>query len=219
MGLFSRRTSTADADAGRLDLPQTWQLVAQRHGLELAVAEPSGVHARGVVRGRRVDARVRGQGSGVQAFMSEFRPPQRRRDPRDPWQCALSVECANPRGLTGSLESFVDVRDPAWDPRNFDPGHCRVIRSEPASLAEVVATPSVRERLSSIHDDVTIEVAPTFVRVAAEGSSKAGEGSYLAGCVIHHYAGPVQPWPERGVAGPTWWLELLLDMADAVDGP
>lgn len=217
MGLFSRRTAPSDADAGRLDLPETWQLVAQRYALELVLVEPRAVHARGEVRGRRVDARIRGQGSGLQAFMSEFRPPQRRRDPRDPWQCALSVECSNPRGLTGSLSSFVDVRDPSWDPRNFDPAHCRVIRTDPDALAATVITPSVRERLSSIHDDVTIEIAPTFVRVAAEGSAAAGEGSYLAGCLIHHYGGPVQPWPERGVAGPAWWLDLLLDMADALD--
>jgi hypothetical protein len=40
----------------------------------------------------------------------------------------------------------------------------------------------------------------------------------VAGSVIHQYQGSPLPWPERALAGPPWWIDLLCDLADTLDG-
>lgn len=41
----------------------------------------------------------------------------------------LSVSCENPAGVTGTIESAVDVRDPAWKPGQYDQRNGRKVRT------------------------------------------------------------------------------------------
>ena len=194
-------------------------MLGPRLGLDV---EPSGddrVRATGTVRGRTVTVEISGRGSdqGLRGFLREFRPPQRQGRARESWHTRVSVSCANPEGLVGWIESAVDVTDPAWDPRNYDPRAGRVIRSDPVDLRERVVTPSVHERLMDMLPDIRFELDADSLRLDDTSSTSRG-GGFVAASPIHGPRGPVVPWPERALVGPPWWIELMCDLADAVDG-
>ena len=201
-------------------LAEAWGMLGARLGLNV---EPSGddhVRATGTVRGRTVTVEISGRGSdqGLRGFLREFRPAQRQGRARESWHTQVCVSCANPDGLKGSIESVVDVTDPAWDPRNYDPRAGRVVRSDPAELRERVVTPSAHERLMDIVGDIRFELDANSLSLDDTSSTSKGAG-FVAASPLHGPRGPVVPWPERALVGPPWWIELMCDLADAVDGP
>lgn len=207
--------SVASAE-GEPTLAQAWQMLGGELGLAVEERGERSVRAVGTVRGRAVEVDIEGTTTGG-GFLMQFRPVQRQRKARQRWHTSLTVGCVNPRGLTGRLRSFVDIQHPDWDPRNFDPTHCRVVDAEPHELAAVVLTDDVRARLASVWGDVEIAVAADHVGVRAEAGTSM-EGGFVAGSVIHHPpSGPTLPWPERALAGPRWWVHLLCDVADSLD--
>ena len=194
-------------------------MLGQRLGLRVESSGDDRVRATGTVRGRTVTVEISGRGSdhGLRGFLREFRPPQRQARARESWHTLVRVSCANPEGLAGSIESVVDVTDPAWDPRSYDPKAGRVVRSDPVDLRERVVTPAVHERLMEIVGDVRFELDGDSLRLDdTSGTSKGG--GFVAASPIHAPRGPVVPWPERARVGPPWWIELICDLADAVDG-
>lgn len=203
-------------DDGLPTLGEAWQMLGQRLGLSVQQPDEHTVHAEGTVRGRRVVADITSHQPKMKAFLMQFRPPQRQRKERITWNSSLTVSCANPGGLTGFVESVVDIKDPRWDPRNFDPLHCRVVRGEPAALADRVLTPSVRERLMQWVTDARVEVRADHLFLGGEKSTRL-DGGYIAGTAMHMYVGSPPPAPERALAGPPWWIDLMCDMADALD--
>jgi hypothetical protein len=200
-------------------LAEAWEMLGSRLGLTV---EPSGddrVRATGTVRGRTVTVEIGGRGSdeGLRGFLREFRPAQRQGRARQSWHTQVRVSCVNPEGLAGWIESVVDVTDPAWNPRQYDPRAGRVVRSDPGELRERFATPTVYERLMDIVPDVRFELEADSLRLDDTSSTSRG-GSFVAASPIHGPRGPVVPWPERALVGPPWWIELMCDLADAVDG-
>jgi hypothetical protein len=70
----------------------------------------------------------------------------------------------------------------------------------------------------SIVADIVIQVLPDEIRIDHEDTAiPGGAASYVAGSPIHHYQGTAPPWPERALVGPPWWIDLLCDLADALD--
>jgi hypothetical protein len=199
-------------------LAEAWGMLGPRLGLNVESSGKDRVLATGVVRGRTVAVEISGQGSdqGLRGFLREFRPPQRQGRARESWHTRVRVSCANPEGLVGWIESVVDVTDPAWDPRNYDPRAGRVVRSDPADLRARVVTPSVYERLMDIVPDVRFELDADSLCLDDTSSTSKGSG-FVAASPIHGPRGPVVPWPERALVGPPWWIELMCDLADAVD--
>ncbi len=200
-------------------LGEAWSVLGARLGLVVEERGERSVRAEGVVRGRSVTVEIDGD-----AARSEFARfffglnTISSRNRRETWHTVLSVGVANPRKVTGVIESIVDPNDPAWNPREYNPRNGRTVASNPASLAPLVLTHDTHERLMSIMDDVRIEVQPASLRIDHQNTAIPGKGAqYVAGSLLHHYQGPPQPWPERAVAGPPWWIDLLCDMADTLD--
>ena len=75
------------------------------------------IRAHGTVRGRTITAEVDG-GSARSEFGRFFfgLNTLSSRNRREKWHTMLSVSCGNPAGVTGTIESAVDVSDPAWKP-------------------------------------------------------------------------------------------------------
>lgn len=200
-------------------LAQAWTMLGQRLGLSVEERGERSVRAYGSARGRSVAVEIEGDPSrsefarfffGLNTLSSRNR--------REKWHTVLSVSCANPAGVTGTIESAVDVRDPAWKPGHYDPRNGRRVNTDPVSLARRVLTADTDERLMSITDDVQIVVQPTTIRLEHRNTALPGPGAtYVAGSIIHHYQGEPPPWPERALVGPVWWIDLLCDLADAVD--
>ena len=191
-------------------------MLGQRLALDVAVEDDTTVRATGTIRGRQVSVDIAGRQRGSELLRS-FATTNRKRV-HERWRSELAVACANPARLTGTVESFVVINDPAWNPRNFDSSHCRVVRGMPAVIGERVLTPSVHERLAGLQDDLRIEVSATSVRLASERKASL-EGGWFVGIPFHvNYPNAPQPWPERALAGPPWWIELLVDIAEALDG-
>lgn len=211
MGWFSKDRR----DDGKPTLVEAWQMLGQRLGLDVSVEGDRSVSAAGLVRGRQVTVDIEGRQRGTELLRS-FATTNRKRV-HERWRSELSVACANPAGLTGNVESFVDVRDPKWDPRNHDPSQCRVVRGVPEPLGERALTPSVHERLAGLWDDARIEVTSDRVRLVSVKKASL-EGGWFVGIPFHvSYPNAPQPWPERALAGPPWWIDLLCDIADALD--
>jgi hypothetical protein len=219
MGLFSKK---APSDGGALTLAETWTMLGQQLDLAVEVLGEDAIRASGQVGGRAVEVEIAADGGGaVSGAVSDFAvglTGRRRKGggKRRPWHTMLAVECANPRGLTGTITSVVDIEDPSWDPRNFDPAHCRVVRADPPDLASTVLTPEVRDRLMSVQGDVSIRVAGNRVNLTADTEVRE-EAGFIAASVIHQLTTSIPTWPERGLAGPPWWIDALRVVADAVD--
>lgn len=194
-------------------------MLGPRLGLSVEPAGDDHVRAMGTVRGRTVTVEISGQGNdqGTQGFFRAFLAPQRQRRARESWHTQVRVSCANPEGLAGLIESSVDANDPAWDPRHYDPRAGRAIRSDPAGLGERVVTASVYERLMDIVPDVRFQLGPDSL-IWDDTTSTSKGGGFVAASPLHGPRGPVVPWPERALVGPPWWIELMCDLADGVDG-
>jgi hypothetical protein len=201
-----------------MSLVEAWRALGERYGLDVTSSNPEAIVATGVVRGRsiRVDIHRNRKASEPFQGMAEKR---RRMKMRHHWSTELTVACANPRGLQGAVQSFVDIRDPAWKPLDVERSRCRIVRTEPASLAHLVLDPSIHARLQGMTGDHQILVEPTQIRLTVDDTSKQVEDGYFTGSPLHvEYPGP---WPatfrERALVGPPWWFDLLGDIADAVD--
>ena len=206
-------------DVGEPTLGEAWGMLADRLGLAVEERGDRSIHAHGRVRGREVVVDIEGSGGkkefarflfGVNTISS--------RNKREKWRTVLSVGCANPSGLTGTIESAVDVCDPAWNPREYNPRNGRNVVTDPPSLAGRVLNPETHELLMSIMDDVKIHVTPTEIRIDDEKAAIPDSGpNYVAGSLLHHYQGSPPPWPERAIIGPPWWINLVCDLADTLD--
>ena len=195
-------------------------MLTDRYGLAVEVRGERSITARGQARGRALAVAIDGRGArselgrfffGLNTISSRNR--------REKWHSELSVSCMNPARVTGTIESAVDVTDPAWKPGQYDPRAGRTVRADPPSLGERVLSPDIHERLMSIMDDVTIRIEPTAVLIEDDATAIPDAGAnYVAGSVIHHYTGTPPPWPDRAVVGPPWWIDLLCDIADRLDG-
>ena len=74
------------------------------------------------------------------------------------------------------------------------------------------------ELLMSIMADVQIHVLPNEIRIDDHSTAIPDKGAnYVAGSLIHHFQGSPPPMPERAIAGPPWWIDLMCDLADALD--
>jgi hypothetical protein len=205
---------------GEPTLAQAWTLLEERYGLTIDERGERSIRAHGEVRGRELTVQIDGEGArsefarflfGLNTISSRNR--------REKWHTVVSIGCANPGRITGTIESAVDVRDPAWKPGEYNPRNGRKVHTDPPTLADRVLTTDTHERLMSITDDVRIDVQPTAVCLDHRSTALPGSGAnYVAGSVIHHYQGDPSPWPQRAIAGPPWWIDLLADLAEAVDG-
>ena len=201
-------------------LAQAWGMLGTRLGLEVEELGDRSIRAHGTVRGRAVSVEIDGDPgrSEFARFLAGLNTISSR-NRRETWHTVLSVGCANPSGATGTIESAVDVRDPAWKPGEYNPRNGRKVTADPAALADQVLTVETREHLMSIVEDVRIDVAPTAIRLDHRGTTRPGPGAqYVAASVVHHYQGDPLPWPDRALAGPPWWIDLLCDLADTLDG-
>lgn len=204
---------------GEPTLAQAWTMLGQRLGLTVEERGERSIRAHGTVRGRGVLVEIEGDSArrGFARFLFGVNTISSR-NAREKWHTVLTVACANPAGATGFVESSVDVRSPAWNPREFDPRNGRSVRAEPAALAQLVLTADTHERLMTIADDLRIEVHPTALRIDQHSTAIPDSGAnYVAGSFLHHFQGPIPPWPERAVIGPPWWIGLLCDLADTLD--
>lgn len=201
-------------------LAEAWTMLAERFDLTVEPGGDRSVRVHGRIRDRAVVVEIDGSG-GRSEFARFFFGLNTisSRNRREKWHTVLSVGCANPSGATGTITSAVDVRDPAWNPREYNPRNGRKVTTDPPSLADRVLTPDTHELLMSIVDDLTIEVLPDQIRIDHHDTAIPGSGAnYVAGSFIHQYQGPPRPWPDRAIAGPPWWIDLLCGLADALDG-
>ena len=197
------------------DLGEAWGIIGRELGLGVTVRGERSVRAEGVVRGRPVvvDIDVNKKGSDFIRMFTD----QRRNRLHERWTTLLSVGCSNPRGVAGKIASLIDVESPDWDPRDSDGRKGRVVRADPADLIDVATTPAVRDRLANLSwISVEIEVGAGEVAIR-EQQRRARDAGYIGGSIIHFPPGPVDPTPRRAVSGPPWWIDLLCDIADAVD--
>jgi hypothetical protein len=201
-----------------MSLVEAWQTLGDRLGLDVTSSNPEAIVATGVIRGRpiRVDIHRNRKASEPFQGMAEKR---RRMKMRHHWTTEVTVACTNPRGLQGAVQTFVDIRDPAWKPLDVDRSRCRIVRTDPAWLAPQVLDESIHARLHGMTGDHQILVEPTQIRLAVDDTSQQVENGYFTGSPLHvEYPGP---WPatfrERALVGPPWWFDLLCDIADAVD--
>ena len=201
-----------------MSLVEAWQALGDRYGLDVTSSNPEAIVATGVIRGRpiRVDIHRNRKASEPFQGMAEKR---RRMKMRHHWTTEVTVACANPRGLQGAVQTFVDIRDPAWKPLDVDRSRCRIVRTDPSWLASQVLDASIHARLHGMTGDHQILVEPTQIRLTVDDTSQQVENGYFTGSPLHvEYPGP---WPatfrERALVGPPWWFDLLCDIADAVD--
>ena len=203
-------------------LGEAWALLGARLGLEVEELGDRSVRAHGQVRGRPMAVQVDGGGTGGSKdfFRALFMVNTiSSRNRRETWHTVLSVGCANPAGITGTLTSAVDVHDPAWNPRAYDPRNGRHVTSDPPELAERVLSPENHEKLMSLIGDIEIQVLGDRILIDDTSTAIAGKGAtYVAGSPIHQPKGTLpQPWPDRAITGPPWWIDLLCDVADRVE--
>lgn len=200
-------------------LAQAWTMLNERLGLTVEERKERSIRAHGTYRGRMVTVDIDGDtgSTGFARFLFGLNTISSRNN-REKWHTVLSVGCVNPSGATGTIESAVDVRDPAWNPREYNPRNGRNVRADPPALAERVLTADTHERLMTITDDLTISVQATAIIIDDHNTAIPGPGAnYVAGSFIHHYQGDPRPWPARAIDGPPWWIDLICDLADTLD--
>jgi len=198
---------------------QAWNMVGDRLGLSVDERSERSISATGTVRGRPITVEIDGDPARSEGWRHLFGVNTiSSRNRREKWHTVLSVGCANPSGVTGVLESAVDVRDPAWNPREYNPRNGRKVTTDPPALADRILTPETHETLMSISDDLKIQVQSSALVIDDESTALPGsQTGYVAASFLHHYQGAPPPWPDRAVIGPPWWIDLLCDLADALD--
>ena len=207
---------------GEPTLGEAWSMLGEQLGLSVEERGDRSIRATGTVRGRAVTVDIDGEGkSGRKEFGRFFAGLNTisSRNQREKWHTTLAVDCTNPSGATGTIESSVDVNDPAWKPGQYDPRNGRSVHTTPPALADLALTADTHERLMSIMEDLQIQVQPTAIVIDEQSTAIPGSGAnYVAGSFLHHYQGSPPPWPERAIAGPPWWIDLVCDLADTLDG-
>jgi hypothetical protein len=202
-------------DEPELSTVEIWQRIGGQLGLSVEFRGDRSLRATGTVRGRPVAVDIDSDQKGSE-FLRSFARVQRRSRVHRRWITELTVGCDNPRRVRGTIESVTDLDDPDWDPRNFDPSQCRVIRSDPPELAATVLTSELSDRLMGLVFDTRIEIDTDVVRLREDCTADAAKGAFGA-TMIHSRPGPILPMPNRALAGPPWWIDLLCDVAAAVD--
>jgi len=194
-------------------------MLGDRLGLTIDVRGDRSIRADGSVRGRRIVVEIDGtrdRGGFARNFFGINTISSRNR--REKWHTMAAVGITGESAMTGEIHSAVDVRDPAWNPREYNPRNGRKVWSEPTQLAQRLLTAETHESLMSISDDVQIRVEPNAIRIVDDSTAIPDSGpNYVAGSLIHHFTGPIPPWPERALIGPTWWIDLLCDLADSAE--
>jgi hypothetical protein len=200
-------------------LAEAWAMIGEPLGLQVESPSEHAIRAQGTVRGRPVTVTIERKGARSEGWRFLFGVNTiSSRNRRDTWHTVLEVGCTNPSGVTGTITSAVDVNDPAWNPREYDSRNGRYVRSDPPELAEQVLDADTRERLMSIMDDITVQVGAISIVIDGRSTTKPDSGAmYIAGSFLHHYQGSPPPMPERAIIGPPWWIDLVCDIADAVD--
>ena len=198
---------------------QAWGMIGGRLGLSVEERSERSIRATGTVRGRSITVDIDGDPARSEGWRHLFGVNTiSSRNRREKWHTVLSVGCTNPSGVTGVIESAVDVRDPAWNPREYNPRNGRKVTADPSSLADRILTPETHESLMSISDDLKIQVQSAALVIDDESTALPGsQTGYVAASFLHHYQGDPPPWPDRAVIGPPWWIDLLCDLADALD--
>ena len=208
MGWFTKRGDDMPA------LAEVGQTLAPQYAATVQVRGPESVHVTGSVRGRGLLVDIESRKRRLEGLHRIGTGPRAQRAYRM-WTSELAVSCVNPHGLQGSVTSFQDVHDPAWEPRGFDPSQCRKVVTDPPALAARVLTPSSHSKLLRPWDDITIHIDATAVRLHTEQQASLELG-YFGGCPFHRHpdGGTL---PDRFLVGPPWWVDLLCEIADAVD--
>jgi hypothetical protein len=203
-------------------LGDAWTMLGEQLGLSVEQRGERSIRATGTVRGRAVTVDIEGEGRSGRKEFGRFLAGLNTissRNQREKWHTTLTVGCNNPTGVTGTIESSVDLNDPAWKPGEYDPRRGRSVTTTPPDLADRVLTADTHERLMSITEDLQIEVEPTALVIVDDNTTRPGSGAnYVAGSFLHHYQGAPPPWPERAIVGPPWWITLVCDLADTLDG-
>lgn len=200
-------------------LAQAWTMIGGQLGMAVEERGERSIRANGVVHGRAVIVDIEGEqaSSGFFRFLFGTNTVSSR-NRREAWHTVVAVACTNPRAVTGVVESAVDVRDPAWNPREYNPRNGRHVRSDPPTLAQQMLTATTYEALMSITDDVRIDVLSDAVRIDHHATAIPGSGAnYVAGSFLHHFQGTPPPWPQRAIIGPPWWIGLLCELANALE--
>ncbi len=200
-------------------LGEAWTMIGAQLGLAVEVRGERSIRASGTVQGRGVVVEIDGEAARSSFFRSLFGVNTiSSRNQREAWHTAVAVACANPNGTTGSIESSVDVDDPAWRPGHYDPRNGRQVRSDSPDLARRALTTATHEALMSIVDDVRIDVGADALRVDHHGTAIPGSRTgYVAASFLHHFQGDPPPWPQRATVGPPWWIGLLCEMARTLE--
>lgn len=209
MGLFRR---TSDDDSSLLDV---WKMLGPHLGLAVEERGDRSIRATGTVRDRAVVIEIGGRQKGSEFFRAFAEPSRNRTHQR--WHTELRVACANPDDLKGEVWSAVDTKDPAWNPRVHDPSQCRKVWTEPFEIAPFVLSPALTERLGTLQGDTCIRIEGREVRIV-EDTKASRDSGFAVGCFVHQPPGPKILGPERVLAGPPFWIDLLCDVADTVDG-
>ena len=194
-------------------------MLGQQLGLTIEKRGERSIRATGVVRGRGVTVEIecKAERSEFWRFLASVSTISSR-NRREEWHTAIAVACVNPSGATDSIASAVDVNDPAWNPRECNPRNGRRVVADPPALGQRALTADTHERLMSIMDDVRIDVHPQAIVIDDHSTARPGSGAnYVAGSLLHHYQGSPPPWPQRAIAGPPWWIDLLCEIADTLD--
>lgn len=208
MGWFKKRGDDKPA------LDEVWQTLAPQYAATVEVRGPESVRVTGSVRGRGLLVDIESRKRALEE-LHRIGTGRRAQQAYRMWTSDLAVSCANPHGLQGTLTSFQDINDPAWDPRGFDPSQCRKVVTDPPALAAQIVTPSIHDKLLRPWDDFTIHVDATAVRLYTQKQANLDLG-YFGGCPFHvHPDGGTME--HRFLVGPPWWVDLLCEIADAVD--
>ena len=207
-------------DDGEPTLGEAWSMLGEQMGLSVEQRGERSIRATGPVRGRLVTVEIDGEGRSGRKEFGRFLAGLNTissRNQREKWHTKLTVGCTNP-SLTGTIESSVDLNDPAWKPGQYDPRNGRSVRTDPPALAGLALTADAHERLMAITEDLQIQVRSTAIVIEQDSTAIPGPGAnYVAGSFLHHYQGSPPPWPERAIAGPPWWIALVCDIADALE--
>lgn len=195
-------------------LEEVWQTLAPQYAAAVQVRGEESVQVTGAVRGRGLLVDIESRKQTMEGW-HRIGTGKRAQQVYRTWTSDLAVSCVNPHGLQGTITSFQDVNDPAWDPRGFDPSQCRKVVTDPPTLAAQLLTPSIHAQLMRPWDDLTIIVDATAVRLYSEQQANVDLG-YFGGCPFHRHpdGGTME---HRFLVGPPWWIDLLCEIADAVD--
>lgn len=153
-------------------------MLGQRLGLTVEELGERSIRAHGTVRGRGVTVEIEGEAARSEfgRFLAGLNTISSR-NRREKWRTVLTVGVTNPSQVSGTVTSAVDLNDPAWNPREYNPRNGRKVVADPPSLAEQVLTAATHELLMSLMDDVRVQVQPTYIRIEDNNTAIPGGGA------------------------------------------